>query len=826
MKRIQKIRTLVGNVLLFAGIVGISCTPKPLPQLSTPIFPENRSDDWTRDGVRLSVEDGKGPDGRSSLRVECDFSQKKTATWSREIPVGLIRPGEHGALELWIDSEDLLSLEVGLTQEQDGREKFYSCVVPVQPGQGWSKMVVPFEELRSGTDSVAADPSGFSRLRIVAHRPDKNTSIGDGNRSGTVQLAGFAFVACAPREAQSFPEEVQKKQVDDVVLSAWNSALEIRNMPWDAIIGLGNSDPEFARQFESWRTEVGKWAVEPIIKRPVTWDEVVAAGWVEPRAHRMDPPQRDRFAVALASGKPWHILGRRLPLAALVARQSGDPVVIDYLNRQLAECATWFPLQMQGWTLNPPPGGDGPWLTECYAMVPLALAMNIAGERIDPEVRESVRALVQKTVDWIDQAWREQIPWYVKSRAYESNQWALPAAALTLGCLVLGEEKNRAAYELGMRSLAQHLHAQGKSGSFAEGYSYASMTMDYVMPVIWMLDRSGDRRLSEIPFMRKFSAWHHQMNLPGKMVINHSDSGSVNKYSALPRFLMLSALVSGDPSVLWGNEQFYSKLNSEDVFGSIYQAELEKWPKDRPELPRHAWFADQQLAVWRSGWGDDDVAVWVKGGTLNDFHHHSDQGHVSVINGKEILLLDPGMVNYGDPDYELMFKSCAGHNVLQTAAGRLGRGRRGRVPVTVDRMDSSGGSVEIDGSETEFEVRFWKRLIDWTGRGRVTVKDRATLFQPRTGGEEWFRWHIGSEGKPTIARDSDGVWKVVWGENTLTISADRALLVDVVVWRNDVLPGKKHYCVVVKAAESGDSLELTTTLAFTGPMKGPEITAQ
>ena len=792
------------------------------------LFTEIHAEGWNGDEVQIFGEDapGSSPEGRA-LRVECDFSKKDTVVLSKEIRSDLLRPGEHGALELWISSPNLFSIEVGLTRMQNGREAFYSCVVPIQPGQGWSRTVVPFEELRRGLDSVAADPAGFSQLRVVAHRPVKTRAVGDGKRSGTLEIADFAFVACAPREGQDFPKEVQRLQLEDVVLPDWDGALGIKNMPWDEMIRLADSDPDLAQQFDSWRIEVEKWAGEPLVKRAKTWEEVVAAGWDDPRAHRMDPPLRDRFGVALASGRPWHILARRLPLAALVVRQTGDPLALDYLNRQLAECAGWFPLQMQGWMLNMPPEGDGPWLTECFAMIPLALALDINGDQLDPDVRAAVRELIQKTVDWIDRAWQEEIPWYVKSRAYRSNQWALPAAALSLGCLVLEEEGNRVAYELGVRSLAQHLYAQGESGSFSEGFSYGDMTMQYLMPVLWMMDRSGDQRLSNIPFVENFAAWHHQMNLPGKKVVNYGDNESFNRHSALRRFLMISSLMTGDPGVFWGNERFYPNLDAIDLFSAVYQAELKDLPDDRPMLPAYAWFADQQLAVWRSGWSDNDVALWIKGGTLNDFHYHSDQGHISVMNGKEVLLLDPGSVNYGDPDYPLMFKSSAGHNILQTAAGRLENklGRRGRVPVTVERIDFCGGAVEIDGSELEFEVRSWKRRIEWARVGQVTVEDRATLFQPRAGGEEWFRWHTGSTEKPSIQKNEDRSWLISWKTNKLTLTADRELLVDAVLWRNSVLDAP-HYCVVVKAAETGDELGLTTTLSFVPAQSGQSAVSE
>jgi hypothetical protein len=167
-----------------------------------------------------------------------------------------------------------------------------------------------------------------------------------------------------------------------------------------------------------------------------------------------------------------------------------------------------------------------------------------------------------------------------------------------------------------------------------------------------------------------------------------------------------------------------------------------------------------------------------------------------------------------------MFQSCAGHNILQTPSGIIGSGRRGRVPVKVARTDARGGVVEIDGSEVEPEVFSWKRRVEWHGSGQVSVEDNAVLFEPRDAGEEWFRWHIGSTEKPAIAKNDDGTWKVVWGSNTLTLSANRALLVDAVAWRNDVLPEKKHYCVVVKAAQSGAGLKLTTELSFPRPVPG------
>jgi hypothetical protein len=632
-----------------------------------------------------------------------------------------------------------------------------------------------------------------------------------------VAFAEPGLVQRQPGKRSVLPAECNKRETADLTLPAWQGKLAITNMPWDAIIASVATDPEVAKRFASWTAQAEKWAADPVIQRPRNLKEVEAANWLDPRCKNMTGWQKENFALALASGRPWMALGRKLPMAAMVVRQSGEPKAIDYLNRQLTECATWFPFQVQGWTLtgssSPSVKDDGPWLADCYAMVTLGLTMSMAADRLDPQVKSEIRKIIQKEIDWIARAWKEKIPWYVRSQACGSNQWALPAAALVLGCMILEDDKNREAYELGVNALARHLCSQGQSGSFVEGYGYASMTMEYMLPVLWMMARNGDLRLNENPYLKNYASWFHQMNLPGKRVINHSDSGRI-RYSIPQRQILLASLLSEKLSDLWALDTFYSYVDSGDIFSQIYLAEVKKRANDRPELPRYAWFADQQLAVWRTGWSDTDMAVWLKGGTQNDHHCHIDQGHLSVMNGTEDILQDPLTLHYGDPDYLFMSKSCAGHNILQAQSGRMvGNLRRGRAPVNVERLDENGGVVAIDGSEIMPEVRNWQRRIEWKETGFVAVQDHATLFEIRPAGEEWFRWHTGSLEQPKIEIITKEKQVVSWGSNRLELTGNRTITVDTVPWRS---AGSKrpHYCVVVKTDKPGDSLNLSTTLSF------------
>jgi hypothetical protein len=775
--------------------------------------------------IRALLDEEETPVGWTGLEKNPQLAKSGKVGWHWKGPAVLARsfdPKEdftkYNALRFWMHSEvangqDLM-LQV-VNPGPNGNGDYWGSPLKVD-WAGWKQVTIRLDKM-----NISRAPDGMKAVSRIAFnmywggivvKPDTKLHL-DGVE--LVEGPRQEAVKTGVRPARVFPKEVSIINVDDLKLPSWAGRIALANMPWDGIIQEAAADPDVGNVFIEWKKQAANWAVGDIIRRSKRLEDV-PRGRLDSRVGACGP-NAEIFALAMDDCAVWGGLGRQLIPAALVVRRSGDKAALEYLTRQLTEIATWFPIQRAGWTQYTATKKlvgehDGPWLAEGYALVSLAFTLDILGDRLDAKLRADMRTLLQKQVDWIVRAWKENIPWYVKAKAYRSNQWALPSSALALACLVLGDEKNRAAYELAAENLAKVLAAQGESGSFAEGYAYASMTMDFVLPALWAMDRAGDKRLGGFPFLKKYATWINQMTMPGKTVVNHSDCGTTWAPATPGRHLMLATLVSQSPADLWAMDHFYLLYNMADPFSIIYKAEARKLTPARTPLPNHAFFANMQLAVWRTDWDlENAMALWAKGGTLNDFHIHNDQGQVVVMNGTEPIFIDSGAVAYGDPEYDSKFACSAGHNVLQTPSGLNRLKKEVRVPLAVERMDDRGGKLWIDASEAQPEVKSWQRRVEWAAEGRVTVSDEAEMFDGKQPGDEWFRWHTGAQQQPGVS-GAGKAWTVSWGSNRLTLVADRPIAVEALEWRSALL--KKHFVVVVRAAEAGDKLNLVSTVAF------------
>lgn len=626
------------------------------------------------------------------------------------------------------------------------------------------------------------------------------------------------------RAQRSDPKEVELIDVHGLTLPAWNGKLVLANLPWDALIERARQGEALAKAFVGWRAAAANWAGQEILHRAFSVSEIPKER-LSPKLLsilRHHPGAGGEIsALAIESTDIWGKLNGRLIPSALVVRHSGDKVALEYLVRQLTEIAAWFPLQAKGWSGKLTDVGDehdGPWLAE-GGLIQLALTLDILGDRLPSKVRSELLALCQKEIDWIVQCWGKQRTWYMKRNAYSSNQWGVPSAGLLMACLAVGDERNRAAYDFAALNLAKHFASQGESGSFAEGYGYAGMTMNNALVALWAMDRSGDRRLSSLPFLANYATWYHQMTMPGGTLVNYADSGYTRLHARPMRSLLLAALISRKPMDPWGIERFYGAFDEADPFTHLYQEEVARFPRERRPLDLYAFFANSQLAVWRSDW-DLDLAmgVWAKGGGLNDWpHNHTDQGQIVVMNGTEPILLETGMLGpesgfgYDAPAYLPKIVSCAAHSVLQTATGLTKLHSVVRAPLEVKRMAAAGGELRIDVSEAQPEVKSWIRDVRWSAGGRVTVHDNAALFEPKKTGEEWFRWHTGATKLPTIS-GTGHKWLVAWKGNRLTLEANRPIQVEAIEWPNALLG--QSYTVIIKAGEAGADLQLQTEVTI------------
>lgn len=197
-----------------------------------------------------------------------------------------------------------------------------------------------------------------------------------------------------------------------------------------------------------------------------------------------------------------------------------------------------------------------------------------------------------------------------------------------------------------------------------------------------------------------------------------------------------------------------------------------------------------------------------------------DRGHVNFIIGRRALLIEAGTLNYAVPNNATHLHSVAGHNVLQVGdaapekltpdelkhAGQILTRERRAAPITVERMNETGGVATVDVSACYESAAKWKRRVEWN-RTTVTIEDEVELKQPDI---VQFRWHLGV---PADAQTRTNAGQITAGDISLIYSADQAVAARVESMPDATLAfGKvvQHACVVLRTDQPVQQLKLKT----------------
>ncbi len=606
----------------------------------------------------------------------------------------------------------------------------------------------------------------------------------------------------------------RRKKTPSPKLEPWQGKLAFPAFPWDDVFAFAKRDKEAGTLLRHIVETAQKHPTRPIATR---------------KFRLQDIPERERdgrykyagdnaevFALAMHDCRNAAWLNRYMAPMAVAARYTGKPEYRDWVVRQLREVATWSPLQRPGWTQYRPtaklaPGGDGNWLATGYAMRAIVHTLLLVGDRLPGDLRQQLRDLLQKEIDSIQDDWQSKRPWFVRADYPATNQWVLPTAAMVYACLYLGDERNRAAYEMGVHNLARTCLAQGEDGSWSEGLAYGLMSAEYLFWAAWALERNGDHRLLRYGFPRNFSDWVIHMAMPGGYCVNAFDCGRYKIGDQPPHSFLLSTMLVNRPEAYWAGEHLFKSMPA-TLAGLLFRYYSGTQERQQAEPKPYAFFPHQQVLTWRSGWDEKyAMGLWIRGGSVRDSHSHRDNGHLSVYNGREPVLIEAGTPSYSDREMSIKYSPAAGHNVLQIdEVTPAGRGRH--TPLTVDRMDATGGKVAIDGTNASNSTEEWMRTVAWSQAGAVTITDTVELMRDVEPHTEYFRFHTGSS-TPVDLSGAGATWTAAWGANTMTFAADRDIAVDQVEWPDRSGP-RGHACIRIRPVKAGRALRLTTSLRF------------
>ncbi len=581
--------------------------------------------------------------------------------------------------------------------------------------------------------------------------------------------------------------------------------------------------------------EVRDWvAANPIRRRHATVaaladDSAYRMKYREKPAHQahLDDDAWERFALSLADSDACLSLANILPEIAAAARLSGDPALLDRALAQLAELATWAPLQRPGWS-----GGNATrsaWLGTAWGVRAIVESLaELPAGAVPDELAAALRERLADEIAGIREDFRAGRAWYVRDDAAHSNQWALPLEALTLASLHNGLDRHRGDYEFAVAGLLRSLDAQGPDGEGVEGMQYAKMTFESALSAGLAGRAVGDERLLRHPALVHFPLWYLHHRQPAGFLVNAFDSRSADlDWSVLARF----AVGLKDPYARWALDHRPPHSGAPRSLPFLRVAHTPGLPSREPPA-----FAAYAVAA-RVNWIESNAAFargpanrvsgfWMRGGHASDDHDHQDRGHVNFIVAGRPVLIEAGLASYGIPEHPTHYKSVAGHNVLQIGAlapaaltpvalrraGQILDRAHRSAPLDVRRLDAAGGEVAVDASGCYEGLVRWVRVATWTAT-ELTVRDEVELAAPEV---VVFRWHLGAPADAAVARPAPGRIEIDGIRLDHASDAPQALAVEVQAMPDATLGPKpgRHATVVLSTAEPVRTLSLTTRVSL------------
>lgn len=533
-----------------------------------------------------------------------------------------------------------------------------------------------------------------------------------------------------------------------------------------------------------------------------------------------------RFALSLSDSDGAKKIANFLPAVAMAARLSGDTALRDYAVAQLTELSTWNPLQRAGWS-----GGSATrsaWLGTGWAVRAIVQTVALLPEgSVSPELRAALEKLFEDEIAGIREDWRTKRAWFVRIEAVSSNQWVLPLEALALASIFNGLDKHRDDYEFAIAGLLRTLDVQGPRGECVEGMLYGAITYESLLAVALAAKTQGDNRIIDHPWMRAFPVWYFHHRQPGGFVINAFDSqdtdlnwGLVAQMAAYldsaNAHWILARRPPGKPSAdnlaLWTANRNGGKPGTPPAQYAAYDI-----------AARANWV--QNIDAYEQGAANRVSGFWMRGGHASDAHDHQDRGHVNFIVAGRPVLIEAGLSSYGIEQHLAFFKSVAGHNVLQIGAykpaeltqkilnegaGQILSPEHRAAPMTVHRLDETGGKVSVDASGCYANLKRWVRTAEWDASA-VTIRDEVEL---PTADTILFRWHLGEQPDAVVHRAPG---KIQVGDTIIKYATDANVALHVAVETMPDATAERgvtadHATVVLSTAKPEKTLTLTTKI--------------
>lgn len=347
----------------------------------------------------------------------------------------------------------------------------------------------------------------------------------------------------------------------------------------------------------------------------------------------------------------------------------GHNAMVAYLNDDVEarRAAITTMLDVARWSRWEPPWFTAHGQHTYYPAGQLAAEVAFGYDLLYDQLTESERALVRRAL--VEKSIIPTFKEYVADNRIMANtsNWlahtvggALIAAAAIAGDVKAAETDGRFEIYLNglLRKFEDHLAASYlPDGSYGEGISYQEFDLETTALAIEALKRAfgvdywqRSRVIESLAYPLYTLA--HPVSASLDMGDSHPPSG---------RTIAPLVVQSKDPTLRWFYDQFRHAEIRDFLF---FDDSIKPQPPSSAQLPTSRIFRDKGNAVFRTGWGADDLVFLFRAGP-NFNHNHADQGSFLLTAFGEPLVTEAGWSHYyNDPYYATFFTQAIGHNTV------------------------------------------------------------------------------------------------------------------------------------------------------------------
>jgi len=362
---------------------------------------------------------------------------------------------------------------------------------------------------------------------------------------------------------------------------------------------------------------------------------------------------------------------------------------------------------------------------------------------------------------------------------YRSNQMTFFGFGRLCAYLVLEREWPRAKpyTDIALQDLEMLLNNMiMPDGGFMEPPTYSVGTVSRACEMLQLFARARQQDLADVIPKKVTRTGNYAAviasTLPGADVIPVGDSGRTLGTEPLIKLASLA------PDSSWLT-LLHRKLAAKPAnnLPSYQQKMLDALPSKTPAMPAFVLLPETGLAASTRQIDDQTIKLFVRGNRGDWFHdhEHEDTGSFVIEFAGEAFALDPGIVEYDNPQHELM-KHCDWHNMLVPVV-------EGERPRPVEKLDVDV-IPQAKGNKKSFHARLdvtpdwkgyyrrWMRTLDSPSPDRLTIRDEYEIEQ---GSAVDFFWQTAL---PCSIEGGSAVIQGVKGQAKLMPDAGCSLRID------------------------------------------------